>query len=159
MLSSTGWSIWSQNIVCWHQIKGSTTVWTSCTKAQLLFQCQQKAVLDQMDHPVVIAPCGSLTDLHALTTRQTTHAAHSSHQIADRRPDKAPRVQPPHAHTTHPPEEKEEDHTVGLNSVWGSIPRWQENQSVQCLTNNVTSRGKIVTLANGFKGYGLSGIG
>ena len=108
-----------------------------------------------MDHPVVIAPCGSLTDLHALTTRQTTHAAHSSHQIADRRPDKAPRVQPPHAHTTHPPEEKEEeDHTVGLNSVWGSIPRWQENQSVQCLTNNVTSRGKIVTLANGLKGYG-----
>ena len=53
----TGWSFLSRNTVCWNQIKSSaiSIVSTSySTKAQLLFQCQQKAVLDQMNHPVCI---------------------------------------------------------------------------------------------------------
>ena len=33
-------------------MKSSVAVQTFETKAQLLFQCQQKVVLDQMDHPV-----------------------------------------------------------------------------------------------------------
>ena len=48
----TGWSIWSRNTVCWHQFNGSATLWTSYTKAQILFQFPQKVVLDQMDHHV-----------------------------------------------------------------------------------------------------------
>ena len=52
--ATTGWPIWLRNTVCLHQIKLSVTVWTSCVKAQLLSQCQQKVVLNQMDHPVHI---------------------------------------------------------------------------------------------------------
>ena len=51
---NTGWPIWSRNTVYWHQIKRSATVRTPYIKAQLLFQCQQKVVLDQMDHPVLL---------------------------------------------------------------------------------------------------------
>ena len=50
--NTTGWSIWSRNTVCCHQIKSSAAVKTSYTKVQLLFQCQQKFVLVQMDYPV-----------------------------------------------------------------------------------------------------------
>ena len=53
LFNCTGWSIWSRNTVWWHQIKSSPTVNPSHTKVQLLFQCQQKLVLEQMDHPVV----------------------------------------------------------------------------------------------------------
>ena len=52
LCACTEWSIWSQHTVCWHQIKSSSIVITSYTKAQLLFQCQQKVVHDQMDHSV-----------------------------------------------------------------------------------------------------------
>ena len=47
-----GWSIWSRNTVCWHQITSTAIVWTSYVKAQPLLQCQQRAVLDQMVHPI-----------------------------------------------------------------------------------------------------------
>ena len=43
----------SQNTACWHQNKNSAAVGASHTKAELVFQCQQKPVLDQMDHPVL----------------------------------------------------------------------------------------------------------
>ena len=48
----TGWSIWSWKTVYWHQMKSSAALWTSYTKAQLVFQCQQTVVLEQIDHPV-----------------------------------------------------------------------------------------------------------
>ena len=50
---NTEWSIWSQNTVCWHPIKSSAATSTYYIKAQLLFQCQQKFILDPMDHPVL----------------------------------------------------------------------------------------------------------
>ena len=49
----TGWSIWSRSTVCWYLIKMSASVETFYTIAQLLFQCQQKVVNDQIDHPVL----------------------------------------------------------------------------------------------------------
>ena len=39
---------------CWLEANSSATVYTSYTEAQLLFQCQQKLILDQMDHPVFV---------------------------------------------------------------------------------------------------------
>ena len=43
------WSIWSRNTVCWQQIKSSATAKYAFTEAQILLQCQQKHVSDQMD--------------------------------------------------------------------------------------------------------------